>query len=96
MVNLILRHSGGGSSRHPSQDVAGEGYPPLAGYISLSACSKAAVLGVDHPVGNSVGAIGWWIGSCRSDAPAEGLLRVISVPAISVQLCPAKGLRACS
>ncbi len=59
-------------------------------YITICLLSGRS-LEVDYLVGNSVGAIGWWIGSCCSDAPVEDLLWVTSVPAISVQLCPAKG-----
>jgi hypothetical protein len=45
-------------------DVTGERYPPPAGYMLHGVKASGSITcGADHPVGNSVGAIGWSVSS---------------------------------
>ena len=51
--------------------VIGGRYPPLAGYMwhGVMAFRRRKISVADHPVGNSVGAIGWWCVPCVGFGP---------------------------
>ena len=64
MATLTQRHLGESHRWYPSSGVTGGRSPPLAGCMvhgSDRSFGDATVRAADHPVGNSVGAIGEWV-----------------------------------
>ena len=58
----LIQDTGGKPKPVAVSDVTGKRYPPLAGSMSHSVNASGWITcGADHPVGNSVGAIGWLV-----------------------------------